>query len=246
MLVISASYGNDSVALIQWAHEMRLEDVYVVYCDTGWSASWWQDRVDRGEALARGYGFTAITMLSGGMEELVKSKKMWPRPGRQFCTIQLKCVPFLVWIDEIDPDTKAVILIGKRRAESKKRAETPEFVYDSELHGGRDLWHPLFKHTDEERNELVKRSGLELLPMRSQDCSPCIYATRANLAALPQSSIDRVCEVEVEIMKPMFPANRYKALGIHGVVQQVRRSMDAGEDDEEPEGSCGSPFGCGL
>ncbi len=37
--VIFASYGNDSVALIQWAREWKLEDVAVVYSDTGWASA---------------------------------------------------------------------------------------------------------------------------------------------------------------------------------------------------------------
>jgi len=36
--VIFASYGNDSIALIQWAHEHNLKNVTVAYSDTGWAA----------------------------------------------------------------------------------------------------------------------------------------------------------------------------------------------------------------
>jgi 3'-phosphoadenosine 5'-phosphosulfate sulfotransferase (PAPS reductase)/FAD synthetase len=38
MNVISSSYGNDSVALMQWAKERSLPDVTVAYCNTGWAA----------------------------------------------------------------------------------------------------------------------------------------------------------------------------------------------------------------
>lgn len=50
--VISASYGNDSMALMQWAHEHGLRGVTVVYCDTGWAAPNWELRIAEGEALA--------------------------------------------------------------------------------------------------------------------------------------------------------------------------------------------------
>lgn len=36
--VLSASYGNDSIAMLRWAYEQELADVTVVYCDTGWAA----------------------------------------------------------------------------------------------------------------------------------------------------------------------------------------------------------------
>ena len=39
MHVLFCSYGNDSIALIQWAHERGLKDVVCLYSDTGWSAS---------------------------------------------------------------------------------------------------------------------------------------------------------------------------------------------------------------
>ena len=58
MHVLFCSYGNDSIALIQWAHERRLEDVVCLYSDTGWSASWWPDRVIEGEKLARLMGLS--------------------------------------------------------------------------------------------------------------------------------------------------------------------------------------------
>jgi aryl carrier-like protein len=70
--VIFASYGNDSIALIQWAHERRLSGVHVAYSDTGWAAEWWLARVEVAEAWAQGLGFTTHRIASEGMEALVK------------------------------------------------------------------------------------------------------------------------------------------------------------------------------
>ena len=95
MHVLFCSYGNDSIALIQWAHERGLKDVVCLYSDTGWSASWWADRVAKGEALAQGYGFATARTESEGMLELVKRKRGWPGAGGQgqFCTAELKVLP---------------------------------------------------------------------------------------------------------------------------------------------------------
>jgi 3'-phosphoadenosine 5'-phosphosulfate sulfotransferase (PAPS reductase)/FAD synthetase len=54
MNIISSSYGNDSVALIRWAHEQRLPDVEVVYCDTGWASPTWAERVAKMSSLRAG------------------------------------------------------------------------------------------------------------------------------------------------------------------------------------------------
>lgn len=169
MNVISASYGNDSIALIQWAHEECLRDVTVVYCDTGWAAPGWDRRVKKGEKLATSYGFGTVRVQSMGMAELIRIKKGCPGNAQQFYMAYLKGIPFLKWIDEVDIKNEAIVSIGKRRAESKARAETPEFVRNSEYHGGRTIWHPLFNHSNDQRDELVKRAGIKLLPHRSQE-----------------------------------------------------------------------------
>ena len=62
--VISSSYGNDSIALIQWAHEQGLKDVSVVFVDTGWAADGWLDRVVRLESWVESLGFKAVLISS--------------------------------------------------------------------------------------------------------------------------------------------------------------------------------------
>ena len=247
MNIISASYGNDSIALIQWAHEQEMSNVTVAYCDTGWAAPGWDIRVAAGEVLARNYGFATVKIKSMGMVELIKMKKGWPGNGQQFCTAHLKGIPFLIWLDGLDTEEKAVVLIGKRRAESRARAQTPEFINTSEYHGGRKVWHPLYAHTTHERDELVIRSGMELLPHRSQECSPCVNANRGDFMLLTQDQIEYVNELEVEIGKPMFRPKRFGAVGIYGVMVWAKHGRKRGGmlDPLEDEG-CGSPFGCGL
>lgn len=247
--VISSSYGNDSMALIQLAHELSLDDVTVVYCNTGWAAPGWEDRVELGEALARGYGFNTVQVTSMGMSDLVRHKKGWPSAQSQFCTGFLKGLPFLCWIDDVDLDCKSVVLIGKRRAESPARANTPEFIHASEYHGGRKVWHPLYLHSDEDRNSLLIRAGIEILDRRSDECSPCANANRKDLRALGPSDIAKVRALEAETGQPMFRAEQHGgARGIDQVIHWAKYSpgqYKPGQDDLFDAG-CGSPFGCGL
>lgn len=245
MFVISSSYGNDSVALIQWALENGLSDVTVAYCDTGWAAPWWANRVIDGELLATSYGFKVVRCKSIGMNALVKMKKGWPGNGQQFCTAHLKGVPFLEWIDEADKDLQAVVLIGKRRAESEKRKTTPEFIESSEHHGGRKIWHPLYLHSDEQRNELLKRAGFEPLAHRSLECNPCVNANRNDFLRLTDGEIDRVNDLEAEIGKPMFRPKRFNGLGIYSVIKWAKDGRDRVSIEDE-ESDCASLFGCGV
>jgi len=147
--------------------------------------------------------------------------------------------------DEEDKDYKAIVMVGKRRAESEARKNTPEYIHNSDYHGGRTLWHPLYLHTDEERNALITRSGFEPLPHRSLECNPCVNANRQDFLRLTPGEIERVNELEVEIGKPMFRPKRFSALGIYGVIAWAKDGRDRGDFAEE-DAQCASLFGCGL
>lgn len=253
MNVISSSYGNDSIAMIQWAYENNLFDVVVVYCETGWGSRSWPLRVKRGESFAKGCGFETITIKPEiQFEELMKLKKGFPNQRYQWCSGLLKGIPFLNWIDEVDQDRNAVVLVGKRRAEGEKggdRINTPGYINESEYHGGRTLWHPLFMHTDSDRNELLKRAGFDVLPHRSMECSPCVNANAVDFRSLPQSDVDKTNALELAVGKTMFRPKRHNgATGIIEVVKWAKYGQGKytpGQDDLFSMG-CGSPFGCGL
>lgn len=69
MIVASVSYGNDSIALLQWLHEGRTAvtgRILCVYAATGWASKEWPTRVERGEALARSYGFEPYQVARAG------------------------------------------------------------------------------------------------------------------------------------------------------------------------------------
>lgn len=245
MNVISSSGGNDSVALIQWAIEKQLPNVHVVFCDTGWSAPGWMLRVEKVHQYAESNGIKSHIVKSFGMVELVKTRKGWPGNAQQFCTAHLKGVPFLEWIENFDKECVAKVLIGKRRAESEARKNTPEFIEKSEFHGDRTVWHPLYLHTDLQRNELIKRAGFDPLPHRSLECNPCVNANREDFLRLTPGEIERVNDLEVEIGKPMFRPKRFGALGIHGVIVWAKSGRERGSFEEE-ESQCAGLFGCGL
>lgn len=220
MNVISSSYGNDSVAMIQWAKEQSLQDVLVVFVDTGWAAPGWLDRVKRMEKWVQSLGFAVVHLKSPTeFEELMVLKKGFPSQRYQWCSGTLKGLPFLQWIDETDKECQAVVMIGKRREESQERADTPEFVEASDYHGGRKIWHPLYLHTELMRNELLERAGIPVLPHRSKECSPCINANRDDMRQLTEEDIARVEALEAKVGKTMFRPKRHGgAKGIRKVI----------------------------
>ena len=220
MNVISSSYGNDSIALIQWASEQCLPDVTVVFVDTGWSAPGWLDRVNDAEAWVKTLGFRVIRLQpTVQFENLMRMKKGFPSQRYQWCSAHLKGVPFLDWLDVEDPNGKATVLLGKRRAESRERADTPEFVESSPYHSDRRLWHPLYAHSEDDRNELLYRAGFEPLKHRSRECSPCINSNRGDFRELSEDDIAKVEQLEAEVGKTMFRPKRHAgAVGVRKVV----------------------------
>lgn len=220
MHIISTSMGNDSIALIQWAHERQLEDCYVVYCDTGWAHPDWHERVMSGVRLAEGYGFVTWTVKSMGFENMVLMRNGFPSQLYQWCSGILKTIPFGDFAEFIDPYNEATVVIGKRRAESRNRKDTPEFIESSEYHDGRRVWHPLYKHTDKERDRLICRAGFKPLSHRSMECCPCVNANRTDLRSTPEIQIEKLRSLESATGKQMFRAYRHQgAWGIDAVME---------------------------
>jgi len=251
--VVKASYGNDSVALIQWAFEQNLENVAVLYNDTGWSSRDWDARVTEMEAWAASLGFNPFRTKSIGMEELVRKKKSWPRQGIQFCTQELKIAPSIKWLEDNDPQATSVQLIGVRREESANRAAFPEFSVDMQK---RTVWAPLVAHTEQMRNDLLERAGVAPLPHRSMECFPCINSNRQDLRELAKDTarVEEIAELENSLGftskgKPRTMFRPYRYMGATGIKEIIRwAECERGEfslDDGNESSGCEAGW-CGL
>jgi hypothetical protein len=220
-LILSCSAGNDSIAMIQLLHEKGATNVDVLYIDTGWAARWWVNRIADAKALCLKYGFRwNVRSGSHSFPSLILARRGFPMPGKTWCSYELKGKVSLLFEDDIDPDGDAIVCIGKRRDESEVRKDTPEFVHEHEHHDGRSVYHPLAFVTKSERDILVLRSGMGVLPHRSQECAPCVNANRADLVALTDDEIDMVDALEQMVGQNMFrPYHHMGAVGIRQVIR---------------------------
>jgi len=245
--IISTSYGNDSKALMQWAVETNLPDVTVCYIDTGWASEDWHKEIKLGEAFAKKAGFKVVRIKPVmQFEELMVHKKGFPNQRYQWCSGLLKGVPFLQWVDEVDPEAKAVVIIGKRREESRERAETPEFIEASDYHGGRKIWHPLFEHSEVERNDLLERAGFKILGHRSKECHPCTNANRYDFRSMGDFETKRLQKLEGKVNKTMFRPKRHAgAQGIVEVIKWAEYSPGQFSPEQEELDLCTSGM-CGI
>jgi len=197
--IIFSSYGNDSVALIQWAYEQGIKDVVVVFSDTGWAASMWEDRVDRLEWWVHSLGFWTDRTTSVGFRGLAFEKKAFPTQMYQWCSYRLKIEPGERWLAENDPDARAVCLVGVRREESQDRAEYPAYLLKSNSHGGRVMLAPMVEWTEGARDLFLARAGVKPLPHRSMECGPCINSNKGDLRAMRDEDIEKAERLENEL-----------------------------------------------
>lgn len=235
--VVFASYGNDSVALLQWAHEWDLEDVAVVYSDTGWSTADWRARVDAMEQWVKTLGFTPYRTESIGFAGLAREKKGFPTQRYQWCSYRLKIEPGMRWLEEHDPNKSAVCLVGARRDEAadpeSTRAKFPEYLVRSENHGGRMMLAPMVDYDSSARNALIKRAGIEPLPHRSRECK-CINSNKSDMRLFTEADIAEIEDLEREIGRPMYRPHRH--MGATGIREVIRWAHSArGKYEPEPE-----------
>jgi len=246
--IIIANFGNDSVALMQWAIEQQLPDVIVVSVDTGWAAPEWVDRVAMCQQWAAVHGLSCQHLTSlQSFADMVTMKGEFPTRQFQWCASSLKGLTILNWLDdEVDRHGRATILLPHSPALSLAHSQLDEFVDDSEYYGGRTVWYPLYQHTVTERDVLLERAGFELLTYRSLECDPCVNTDQKDLLRLGDSVLQRTAALEREVSGHMVDPEWYQPdETMVDLVQRLKHSkalVTMGFYDM----GCGDAYGCGL
>lgn len=237
MFVLIANFGNDSIALIEWAKQQKLKNLKIISVDTGWAAPRWQNRVDQAQEYISNAGFEHVRLSSPlSFFELIQSRNNFPSTKFHWCAKFLKGLPILDYLDEIDPGLENIILLSKRRDQAKKLANLAEFEEESELFGWRKLWHPLCEFNLAQRDELIIQAGFEILESRSLECDPCIYNQKRDFMGMEPESKSKLEKLEAKLGKPMFSK----------VVLGSLEDKNLGADQRDIYfNGCGSEFGCG-
>ena len=234
MYVIIANFGNDSIALIEWARQQHLQNVYVLSVDTGWSAEGWEERIALADHYLKQHQITHVRLTSEyDFSKLVLERKNFPSIKFHWCASFLKGLPILDWLDQVDPDLQATVMLAKRQEQAPALHDLQEFESESHSYGGRKVWYPLYQHTLAQRNYLIQQAGFDLLATRSLECDPCIYNQRSDFLRLSPTRQQQLDALEKSIGRPMFAA-------------PVDQDRDlAGNDKTIYYQGCGSEFGCG-
>jgi hypothetical protein len=230
-LFIRTQYGDDSIALVQWVFEAGLF-AEVVYVDTGWAAVSWQERIQRGEQHAKDCGFQTQRLVSKiTFADAVIGRQAFPSAKFQWCAGLLKGLPFLDWLETVDVQGSAVILLAKRKAAAIAHAKLSEWIDPCQYHGDRTVWHPLIEVNDTERDALLQRAGFSPLRHRSLECEPCPNSTATDWKRMCIEDRERLLSLEQE--------------------SSIRWDHDSEQEDPNQYldlfyRGCGNQFGCGL
>lgn len=245
MYILRSNYSNNAMALIQWAHEQPLENLTVIYIDTGWAGDGWSDYVSLCEEVVRSKGFNAVQIKAPKpFADLMLMRQGFPTRRHQWCSLHLKGIPFLNWIDSRDPESQATVLIPRRNAEQRSETPATEFIDCCEFHGNRKVWQPLYNYSDAARNQLLHRAKLTPLPTPSLECAPCINSSVAMLRRLTAAEIERVEELEEDIETPFF--NPDDCNGANGIEEVVQWAQTANNNTLDYHFGCSAGFGCGT
>jgi 3'-phosphoadenosine 5'-phosphosulfate sulfotransferase (PAPS reductase)/FAD synthetase len=241
--ILVGNYGNETIALLQWAIEQKLRPCYIVSVDTLWGADNWQARVARAQQYASEHGVQAQRLSAKqGFAQWVTHKREFPTKKFQWCAGLLKGLPLTVWLDEIDPACEATVVIGKSRASARAHRHLPSMIEESEHFGDRRVWLPLLDVSLAERDALIERTGIPILPHRSLECDPCIHATARDLASLTPADVEKTEILEATIGQPMFKG---KGIREQTVCARQRTDEAAAGSAEAFTMGCGSPWACG-
>lgn len=124
-IIVMFSGGKDSQAALIWAvKKYGKENVVALYCDTGWEHEWTYAHV---KEVAEALGVELVIVKSkeyNGMVDLAIKKGRFPSTKARFCTEQLKSIPAIDWI--LDLNQNVIIIQGIRKDESESRSKMQE------------------------------------------------------------------------------------------------------------------------
>lgn len=202
-VIISVSGGKDSLAVALLFKEAGIP-FQCCHMDTGWEHPITEDYV-------RSYLPTVIGPIKilqgrdGGMENLIRRKRMFPSRVRRFCTQELKVYPFRDYL--LGLDDEPVNAIGIRGDESQARSRMTEWEFNKTLDC--DVWRPIFAWSYQDVIDIHTRHGVKPNPLYTElgqtrvGCWPCIHARKVEIRAvadLDPGRIDRLERLEQEIL----------------------------------------------
>lgn len=237
---VIANFGNESIALIQWLYQNKIQEITILSVDTGWTGQEWVDRVKEVETWLTKQGIDHVRLIAKPtMTNCVEDRKSFPSKKFHWCAGFLKGLTYEAYLDNIDPFCESTIVLAKRKASSRTNAILQS--HDTSEHfNDRSIWYPLLNVSTLKRDELIKEAGFDILPYTSKECLPCIHSKSADFALLKEDDIKRVGALEQSLGQTMFEQSIESKC--HDACKEKKYVYAKLEDYDM---GCGSVYGCG-
>lgn len=206
--VAAVSGGKDSTAMCLHLIEQGIPHSRV-FADTGWEAPETYEYLDQLrarlgpiEVVRNEKLWTDARPGEAGMLTLIRRKQAFPSRVTRFCTQQLKLLPLKAYMSNLADERPVINAVGIRAAESQARARLTEWEWSDDFDCW--VWRPLIAWTEQDVIDIHTRHGLTPNPLYLRGasrvgCYPCIYARKAEIAALPESVVERLAPLEREL-----------------------------------------------
>lgn len=240
MNIIIANFGDDSIALIEWAYQNNLSSTVILSVDTGWKSEYWNKRLEKVDTWLSRINIKHYRLKSEfSFTEVVKAKKQFPSQKFNWCISFLKGTTIMKWLDQYDENITATILLAHQRRMTKSLFDLQEYNKESNSFDGRIIRYPLFDISLDTRDKLIGKTPFKKpLNHRSLECQPCIYFSYNDLKTVTKNDYKKINTLELEINNHMF--NDKSFTEISNFLEKEVNYYD------ELSNTCNWDYSCGL
>lgn len=218
-LLANVSGGKDSTAMALALLDAGLQPTFV-FADTGWENDRTYEYIWK--VLEPKLGkIHKVSREKGGMEELVRSKQMFPSQVIRFCTEDLKVLPLADFGRAYGPE--AITAVGIRAQESEKRSKLQVWDFGTvefPLYKGgpvvQNIWRPILHWSLQDVLDIHAKHGVPMNPLYDLGfsrvgCWPCIYARKDEIRKMSTDTarVDKIETLERELSEKAGDARRF-------------------------------------
>ena len=196
ILHLGISGGKDSTAALLWLVRESgcpRDKIRVTFCDTGNEHQITYDYI----AMLSASVFPIETIKPPlDFYQLAKKKGRFPSVKARFCTQELKIFPSQRYVLGLMRDgAKVLLLTGVRASESKKRADLPEFEWDSFY--ACDMYRPLLRWSLDDVWAMLAKYSIPRNPLydygaKRVGCLPCIMSRKSEIRMIAKNFPERI------------------------------------------------------
>lgn len=209
-IIVSFSAGKDSTTCLRWALEID-RPVRAILTDTGNEPPGTPEYIQYIEGEL-GINIEVYQRPGHTFFDIVRARGMWPIPGKCLVSRMTKVDDFAWYLNQTNTSPWALIILGQRRSESKKRQDLPDF--SPIIRSGRAAYRPILDWSIDDVFSFLDRHNVKAHPAYAEGrkrvgCIWCVHSKQDDLVRDEMLYPKRCAELRAlraEIGLPSIPA----------------------------------------